>query len=182
MATLRINGDTSGYVELVPPTSGVGVSLNFPTASDVLVGRNSTDPLSNKTLVSPIFSGTASGAMLPGTLSAGTQATLNPYVVNTTVTTAHGLGAKPNLVITYFECIISEFGYSVGDRIQFESSWVGDSTSSSMKSTCVVVDATNVVILTSEIAAPLILTKTDHTGANLTPTNWKIVATPYKIN
>lgn len=122
----------------------------------------------------------ATPSVVTGTLTAGTPAVLNPYTASTAVTTAHGLGATPIFVQVYLECLSADRNWAVGDRIQINShnqfNTVGP---------VVGYDGTNTFIRTSNDGAGLlsVVDKTTPAGyVTLTYANWKIVATPYKLN
>jgi hypothetical protein len=69
MAAISVAGDTSGSVTLQAPAVAGASVLTLPVATDTLVGKATTDTLTNKTLTSPVISGTPSGV---GTLTSGT--------------------------------------------------------------------------------------------------------------
>ena len=53
MAQIVVSGDTSGSCTLVAPAVAGGSVLTLPVATDTLVGKATTDTLTNKTLTSP---------------------------------------------------------------------------------------------------------------------------------
>ncbi len=55
-----LTGSSSGTTEVVASANAGGV-LTLPTITTTLVGQNTTDTLTNKTLASPVVTGTASG-------------------------------------------------------------------------------------------------------------------------
>jgi len=69
MASLVLNGNTSGSVTLSSPAVSGTTILTLPTTTDTLVGKTTTDTLTNKTLTSPAIDGTPTGV---GVLTSGT--------------------------------------------------------------------------------------------------------------
>jgi len=61
MASLKLNGDTSGTVTLTVPAVAGTNTLTLPAVTDTLVGLAATQTLTNKTLTSPIMTGTPTG-------------------------------------------------------------------------------------------------------------------------
>lgn len=117
-----------------------------------------------------------------GTLTAGTPAVMNPYAASSVVTTAHGLGGAPAFVDIYFECLSAELGYSVGDRVRLPTMSGFNSTGAA-----VTADTTNVVIHAGNDGSGARITFPDKgaatfTYSQITYANWKLVATPYKLN
>ena len=79
MSSVIIAGDTSGSITLAAPAvAGTGV-LTLPVATDTLVGKATTDTLTNKTLTSPTLTTPALGtpSALVGTNITGTANSLN---------------------------------------------------------------------------------------------------------
>ena len=67
MGSLTLNGATSGQITLSPPAVAGTNTLSLPAATTTLVGQSTTDTLTNKTLASPTFTGTATAATLNAT-------------------------------------------------------------------------------------------------------------------
>ena len=56
MASLIVSGDTSGAITLSAPAVSGTNTVTLPAATDTLVGKATTDTLTNKTLTSPTIS------------------------------------------------------------------------------------------------------------------------------
>jgi hypothetical protein len=67
MGNLTLAGATSGQVTISPPAVAGTNTLTLPAATTTLVGQSTTDTLTNKTLASPTFTGTATAATLNAT-------------------------------------------------------------------------------------------------------------------
>ena len=69
MASIGFSGDTSGLISVTAPlVAGSGV-LTLPTGTDTLVGKATTDTLTNKTLTSPVLTTPALGTPARGVLT-----------------------------------------------------------------------------------------------------------------
>ena len=184
MSSVVVSGDTSGAITISAPAISGTNTLTLPAVTDTLVGKATTDTLTNKTLTSPVLSGTITGTYtlggtptVTGTLTAGTACVQSPFATSTTTTQAHGLGATPSFgVVTYIECLTTEHNYAVADRVYFPSDGVQTGRGFN-----VTANATNTLITTGATIIQIVSRATFGNVA-ITAANWKIVATPYKIN
>lgn len=67
MSSLIISGDTTGSCTLLAPLVAGSSVLTLPVATDTLVGKATTDVLTNKTLTSPVINGMGSSILTSGT-------------------------------------------------------------------------------------------------------------------
>lgn len=175
---LSFSGSTGAVTAKVAPADAVAKTA--PTASDLIViGDAASSNVVSKSTIAQV----QAVAGWKGSLTAGTAVTLNPYAPATTSgAVAHGLGAKPDIIIAYFECITGELGYSAGDRVSLGQAAMSNGP---MNGAMVNYDATNCTIVTAnETNNPLFAAKAGGTVATnfITAANWKIVAIPYKLN
>ena len=102
----------------------------------------------------------------------GTDVEMNPLADDGMATGTHGLGAKPDLVKIYAECLTAEHDYEVGDIVLVQES-------SRITISC---DATNVSFSVSGTNANLrIVPETGGDSENATPANWKLVAKSFRF-
>jgi hypothetical protein len=79
MASVVINGDTSGAVTISAPAVAGTPTLTLPTTTDTLVGKATTDTLTNKTLTSPTLTTPALGTPASGILTSCTGVNYDGY-------------------------------------------------------------------------------------------------------
>ena len=72
MSSIVVAGDTSGTCTLQAPAVAGSSVLTLPVATDTLVGKATTDVLTNKTLTSPTITGAVVSAMGSSILTSGT--------------------------------------------------------------------------------------------------------------
>ena len=97
MSSIVVAGGTSGSVTLSAPAVAGGSVLTLPVATDTLVGKATTDVLTNKTLTGAIFTAT------PATTTPQSMVRLN---------TANGYGST-NTVIRRFTNIVTNQGSDI---------------------------------------------------------------------
>ena len=61
MSSISVAGNTSGSITIAAPAVAGSGTLTLPVATDTLVGKATTDTLTNKTLVAPALGTVASG-------------------------------------------------------------------------------------------------------------------------
>ena len=102
MASVNISGDVSGAISIAAPSAAGSGVLTLPTGTDTLVGKATTDTLTNKTLVAPALGTPASGVLtnctgvVAGALPAGSVL----QVVSTTKTDTFSTTSSPFVDIT----------------------------------------------------------------------------------
>ena len=72
MSSIVVSGDTSGAITISAPAVAGTPTLTLPTTTDTLVGKATTDTLTNKTLTSPTLTTPALGTPASGILTSCT--------------------------------------------------------------------------------------------------------------
>lgn len=141
--SVKMGNATSGLITLQPVTGALGtVTLSLPAATDTLVGRNTSDTLTNKVLTSPTLTSPALGTPISATLSNATGLPISTGVsgLATGIATFLGTPSSANL-----------------------ASAVTDETGSGA-----LVFATSPTLVTPALGTPSALILTNATGLSLT--------------
>lgn len=159
----KFEGSSKWRVSILPASGQAVVSPTNATSSSFgLVKPDNT----TITIVAGVISAS--------TPKQGSAITLNPYATAASGTLAHGLGATPNDVIAYLECVTTEAGYAVGERVPMggaNCSWQGAGITISF-------DATNINYYTNTSDLPDIVNKSGSGRQSITAANWKVVMKP----
>lgn len=112
-----------------------------------------------------------------GTLTLGAENAMNPLVLSSVSTVAHGLPRKPDITFAWFQCLTIDQGFAVGDRIMLGTA----GTTAGIAQVAIESDATNTNVILAG-SAPSTVTKAGGAGGNMTLANWKLVAQPAIVN
>ena len=72
MSSISVAGDVSGAISIAAPSAAGSGVLTLPTGTDTLVGKATTDTLTNKTLTAPAISSAVMTTMASSVLTSGT--------------------------------------------------------------------------------------------------------------
>lgn len=125
-----------------------------------------------------MFVGTGEAAKKAELTVEGTANVVSNPVAGTVYTQAHGLKGIPSFFEFYYECVVAELGYSVGDRVT-----PGQSSSNAAADGFVIqYDATNTSIIFGQ-ATPILILHKSTPGLYVagTPANWSVVVKPYLV-
>lgn len=115
MSQVIIAGDTSGTITLQAPAVSGSTTLTLPATTDTLVGRTTTDTLTNKTLTSPVLTtpalGTPSALVL--TNATGLPASAMPSGTIVQVATSCPAPARVSLGTASWTEVSSSFRVSI---------------------------------------------------------------------
>jgi hypothetical protein len=107
----------------------------------------------------------------------GATYTLNPYTLNGNSTHAHGLGATPNFIVCYLQCLSADAGFSAGNRINVPPKFQYGNGAYIFE---ISQDNTYLYIDRRNLALDVIYRGTT-TPSNLDPTKWKLIVRPFII-
>ena len=119
MASVVINGDTSGAVTITAPAVAGTPTLTLPTTTDTLIGRATTDTLTNKSIVASQLTGTQTiprgtlptGSVLQvvnGTYSTIVSSSNNTYVDTGLTATITPTSATSKILVSVSQNVIQK--------------------------------------------------------------------------
>lgn len=128
MSDVVIAGDTSGSITLRSPAVSGSSVLTLPVATDTLVGKATTDTLTNKTLTAPTITGAnitvASGAAPAFSAYASTYQTLTALTVTKATFDTEVFDTNSNFASSRFTPTVAGY-YQINTIIYFGGSPTG---------------------------------------------------------
>lgn len=184
-----LSGSATGTYTLAGTPTITAPAISSPVLSGSATGTYTlagTPTITSPTISNPVLSGTVTGTYtlggtptIPGTLTAGTPLVLNPYAINSQTTQAHGLGAVPTFTRAELVCLTGELGYSANDRLEIN---IDQGDGSAWITTTIYKDATNLILTLTNNSSVSIARKDTKAKAEISPANWKLTVTPYRLN
>lgn len=172
-----IGTDVQAYNAALATIAGLSI-----VAGDILYGSgaNAVSRLAKGT--DGQFLSLVSGvpAWVTGTgVVAGTPIVFNPIVLGSTSgAVAHGLSGAPDFLQCVLECLSADNGYTAGEKLFSALNFSDGGVGSGLVN--VIFDATNITARLSS-SSIVIVPKSSFTNVSITPANWKMTITPFKV-
>ena len=127
LSRVVLNGATSGSITIEAPAVAGSGTLTLPVATDTLVGRATTDTLSNKTLVAPVLGIPVSGdltsctATTAASATSTTQLATTAFAFGTLSNAANGYMKLPNgMILQWFQSgNLTDFGGLLSTTVSY---------------------------------------------------------------